>query len=186
MRFQQNSDDNSARVFSPDSAAIAMRALKSALCCFLFSPTFHASLDRSVGTNGWMEAHRGDGRASRTFGKTITEPFDSAIKAVGSEGWPPDLGDGQRFRGGLFYSGLNMQNRGARAARITPRRSKSRTGHLVGQLVLYQRDCPDLLHDATTVIPHIIRSYIIIIAGPGQFHIRTQIFLNSVKYRLVT
>src|SRR5271154_1408926 len=35
-----NSDDSSARVFSPDSAAIATRALKSALCCFLFTPTF--------------------------------------------------------------------------------------------------------------------------------------------------
>src|SRR5271165_4024722 len=43
-----NSDDRSARVFSPDSAAIATRALKSALCCFLFAPTSHASLDRSA------------------------------------------------------------------------------------------------------------------------------------------
>jgi len=33
-----NSDDSSARVFSPDSAAIATRALKSALYCFLFTP----------------------------------------------------------------------------------------------------------------------------------------------------
>jgi hypothetical protein len=30
-----NSDDNSASVFSPDSAAIATRTLNSALCCFL-------------------------------------------------------------------------------------------------------------------------------------------------------
>src|SRR5947209_15593065 len=36
-----NSDDSSARVFSPDSAAIAARALNSALCCFLFTPTSH-------------------------------------------------------------------------------------------------------------------------------------------------
>jgi hypothetical protein len=43
-----NSDDSSASVFSPDSAAIATRALKSALCCFLFTPTSHASLDRSA------------------------------------------------------------------------------------------------------------------------------------------
>src|SRR6201993_1883481 len=43
-----NSADSSARVFSPDSAAIATRALKSALCCFLFTPTSHASLDRSA------------------------------------------------------------------------------------------------------------------------------------------
>src|SRR4029079_17234812 len=43
-----NSDDSSARVFSPDSAAIATRALNSALCCFLFAPTSYASLDRSA------------------------------------------------------------------------------------------------------------------------------------------
>src|SRR3954466_10023747 len=43
-----NSDDSSARVFSPDSAAIAARALNSALCCFLFTPTSHAPLDRSA------------------------------------------------------------------------------------------------------------------------------------------
>src|SRR5205807_2374112 len=43
-----NSDDSSARVFSPDSAAIAARALNSALCCFLFTPTSHASFDRSA------------------------------------------------------------------------------------------------------------------------------------------
>src|SRR5215471_12524033 len=36
-----NSADSSARVFSPDSDAIATRALNSALCCFLFTPTSH-------------------------------------------------------------------------------------------------------------------------------------------------
>src|ERR1700733_13555540 len=46
--WMPNSDDSSARVFSPDSAAIATRALNSALCCFLFTPTSHASLDRSA------------------------------------------------------------------------------------------------------------------------------------------
>src|SRR6202521_3126848 len=30
------------------AAAIATRALKAALCCFLFTPTSHASLDRSA------------------------------------------------------------------------------------------------------------------------------------------
>src|SRR5215469_14170940 len=34
-----NSADSCARVFSPDSDAIATRALNSALCCFLFMPT---------------------------------------------------------------------------------------------------------------------------------------------------
>jgi hypothetical protein len=43
-----NSDESSASVFSPDSAAIATRLLNSALCCFLFTPTSHASLDRSA------------------------------------------------------------------------------------------------------------------------------------------
>jgi transposase len=43
-----NSDDSSASVFSPDNAAIATRAFKSALCRFLFTPTSHASLDRSA------------------------------------------------------------------------------------------------------------------------------------------
>src|SRR6185295_9630188 len=33
-----NSDDSSARVFSPDSAAIATRALNSALCCSSLRP----------------------------------------------------------------------------------------------------------------------------------------------------
>src|SRR5208337_1005643 len=46
--WMQNSDDSSARVFSPDSAAIGTRALNSALCCFLFTLTSHASLDRSA------------------------------------------------------------------------------------------------------------------------------------------
>src|SRR5258706_11470011 len=32
----------------PESAAIATRALNSALCCFLFTPTSHAPLDRSA------------------------------------------------------------------------------------------------------------------------------------------
>src|SRR5947209_3827623 len=41
-----NSADSSARVFSPESAVIATRALNSALCCFLFIPTSHAPLDR--------------------------------------------------------------------------------------------------------------------------------------------
>src|SRR6185437_11398770 len=36
-----NSADSSARVFSPESDAIATRALNSALCCFLFTPTSH-------------------------------------------------------------------------------------------------------------------------------------------------
>jgi hypothetical protein len=36
------------QVFSPESAAIATRALNSALCCFLFTPTSHAPLDRSA------------------------------------------------------------------------------------------------------------------------------------------
>src|SRR5205085_10161531 len=35
-----------SQVFSPESAAIATRALNSALCCFLFMPTSHAPLDR--------------------------------------------------------------------------------------------------------------------------------------------
>src|SRR6202035_4504661 len=43
-----NSADSSARVFSPESAAIATRALNSALCCFLLMPTSHAPLDRSA------------------------------------------------------------------------------------------------------------------------------------------
>src|SRR6266436_179902 len=47
-RMNPNSTDSSARVFSPESAAIATRALKAALCCFLFTPTSHASLDRSA------------------------------------------------------------------------------------------------------------------------------------------
>src|SRR5256885_14399091 len=34
-----NSAESSARVFSPESAVIATRALNSALCCFLFMPT---------------------------------------------------------------------------------------------------------------------------------------------------
>src|SRR6185437_11884288 len=33
---------SSVRVFSPESAAIATRALNSALCCFRFTPTSHA------------------------------------------------------------------------------------------------------------------------------------------------
>ena len=36
-----NSADSSAKLFSPDSDAIATRALNSALCCFLFTPTSH-------------------------------------------------------------------------------------------------------------------------------------------------
>src|SRR5438105_10459510 len=47
-RMNPNSADSSARVFSPDSDAIATRALNSALCCFLFMPTSHAPLDRSA------------------------------------------------------------------------------------------------------------------------------------------
>src|ERR1700733_5404122 len=46
--WMPNSDDSSARVFSPDSAAIATRALNAALGWFLFTPTSHASLDRSA------------------------------------------------------------------------------------------------------------------------------------------
>src|SRR5205814_5379162 len=45
-RMTPNSADSSARVFSPESAVIATRALNSALCCFLFMPTSHAPLDR--------------------------------------------------------------------------------------------------------------------------------------------
>src|SRR6202007_1188978 len=41
VAWTPNSDDSSARVFSPDSDAIATRALNSALCCFLFMPTSH-------------------------------------------------------------------------------------------------------------------------------------------------
>src|SRR5580692_723303 len=37
-----NSADSCAGVFSPESAAIATRALNSALSCFLFTPTYHA------------------------------------------------------------------------------------------------------------------------------------------------
>src|SRR5712671_6047194 len=58
-----NSTDSSARVFSPESAAIATRALKSALCCFLFTPTFHASLDRSA----FSLSHCPKNRSRRTF-----------------------------------------------------------------------------------------------------------------------
>jgi hypothetical protein len=43
-----NSAARSARVFSPESAAIATRTLNAALCCFLFTPTSHAPLDRSA------------------------------------------------------------------------------------------------------------------------------------------
>src|ERR1700751_5958038 len=43
-----NSADSSARVFSPESAAIATRALNSALCCFLLMPTSLAPLDCSA------------------------------------------------------------------------------------------------------------------------------------------
>jgi hypothetical protein len=40
-RTTPNSADSSADVFSPDSDAIATRALNSALCCFLFMPMSH-------------------------------------------------------------------------------------------------------------------------------------------------
>ena len=43
-----NSADSAPRVFSPESAAIATRALNSALCCFLLMTTSHAPLDRSA------------------------------------------------------------------------------------------------------------------------------------------
>jgi hypothetical protein len=38
-RMNPNSADSSARVFSPESALIATRAMNSALWCFLFMPT---------------------------------------------------------------------------------------------------------------------------------------------------
>src|SRR6202040_3175845 len=65
-----NSADSSARVFSPESAAIATRALNSALCCFLLMPTSYAPLDRSafslshcpkIRSRRTDRAHRGQG-----------------------------------------------------------------------------------------------------------------------------
>jgi hypothetical protein len=44
--MEESVEASSAKVFSPESDAIATRALNSALCCFLFIPTSHAPLDR--------------------------------------------------------------------------------------------------------------------------------------------
>ena len=69
-----NSDDSSARVFSPDSAAIATRALKSALCCFLFTLTSHASLDRQSSAYPTVQK---TGAAALTHGTGKTKPVNS-------------------------------------------------------------------------------------------------------------
>ena len=56
-----------ARVFSPESAVIATRALNSALCCFLFTPTSYAPLDRSAFSSSRCPKNR----SRRTNGRPI-------------------------------------------------------------------------------------------------------------------
>src|SRR6266480_5952928 len=80
-----NSDDSSARVFSPDSAAIAARALNSALCCFLFTPTSHTSLDRSALSlfdcpeNRSRRIHHAAPRANNSLARFISSCFQVLI-----------------------------------------------------------------------------------------------------------
>src|SRR5947209_18981733 len=70
-----NSADSSARVFSPESAVIATRALNSALCCFLFMPTSHAPLDRLAFSLSRCPKNRSRRSLPTTVGALVGEGF---------------------------------------------------------------------------------------------------------------
>src|SRR3984893_2035335 len=74
--------DSSARVFSPQSAAIATRALNSALCCFLFMPTSHILLDRSAFSLSRCPKIRSrrNLRVGRIFSGRYTGQFLAAVR----------------------------------------------------------------------------------------------------------
>src|SRR3979490_1720851 len=102
--------------FSPESAAIATRALKAALCCFLFTPTSHASLDRSAFSLSHCPKNRSRRKNSAVTGRfefldlILRTDAEKVIRVGRNHGQTGKIHESERERPFILdlYAGLTL------------------------------------------------------------------------------